>query len=101
MRNFSTFLLACLFYFILPFTDLRNFTYRIKFSLLEVEVSQKLTKEMERKNTLYTKFLHFLLALKVFMINREYYSLRCVLLPQDDKKNDIEPYMMLKHAVIT
>jgi len=39
---------------------------------------------------------------QVFMINHEYYnSLRCVLLPQDDTINDIEPYqyVMLKIAV--
>jgi len=39
---------------------------------------------------------------QVFTINHEYYdSLQCVFLPQDDTINDIEPYMMLKHAVIS
>jgi len=47
-------------------------------------------------------FLTQAFSTQVFTINREYYnSLRCVLLPQDDTINDIEPYMMLKHAVIS
>jgi len=38
-----------LVYFILPFTDLRNFSYRKKFSHHEVEVSQNLAKKMQTK----------------------------------------------------
>jgi len=41
-------LFRSLVHFILPFTDLRNFTYRKKFSLQEVEVSQKLVKKKKR-----------------------------------------------------
>jgi len=36
-------------FFARSFTDLRNFTYRKKFSFLEVEVSQKLAKKDGKK----------------------------------------------------
>jgi len=38
---------------ILPFTDLRKFTYRKKFSFLEVEVSQKLAKKRRKERILF------------------------------------------------
>jgi len=120
MRNSSTFLLAC--FFILPFTDLRNFTYRKKFSLQKVEVSQKVAKKRWKERifcianfaffswvwlakrlrnltwkhvgkVLYSPrgLIFFFFFLDCFLTQRESYLMRCVLLPQDDTINDIEP----------